>query len=181
MYAEVVTGLQASFLSAQDLTLHKKPCVKERTPNTPRIIYIAGGYLRNSLDLLEGYNADDRTWSQLAKLTVPRSGLGGAFLKVVTLVHFLSLYLCTHVCHLSFFFFLIFPQGMFYAVGGRNNSPGSSYDSDWVDRYNPVTDQWRPCSPMSVPRNRVGVAVMDGLLYAVGGSAGSEYHSSVER
>ncbi|PNF14489.1 Kelch-like ECH-associated protein 1 [Cryptotermes secundus] len=136
----------------KDLTLHKKPCVKERTPNTPRVIYIAGGYLRNSLDLLEGYNADDRTWSQLAKLTVPRSGLGGAFLK-----------------------------GMFYAVGGRNNSPGSSYDSDWVDRYNPVTDQWRPCSPMSVPRNRVGVAVMDGLLYAVGGSAGSEYHSSVER
>ncbi|XP_021934021.1 kelch-like ECH-associated protein 1 isoform X3 [Zootermopsis nevadensis] len=143
----------------KDLTLHKKPCVKERTPNTPRIIYIAGGYLRNSLDLLEGYNADDRTWSQLAKLTVPRSGLGGAFLK-----------------HL-----LIFPQGMFYAVGGRNNSPGSSYDSDWVDRYNPVMDQWRPCSPMSVPRNRVGVAVMDGLLYAVGGSAGIEYHSSVER
>lgn len=164
---------------AQDLTLHKKPCVKERTPNTPRIIYIAGGYLRNSLDLLEGYNADDRTWSQLAKLTVPRSGLGGAFLKVVTAVHFLSLYLYTYICHLSFF--LIFPQGMFYAVGGRNNSPGSSYDSDWVDRYNPVTDQWRPCSPMSVPRNRVGVAVMDGLLYAVGGSAGSEYHSSVER
>jgi len=81
----------------------------------------------------------------------------------------------------SFKHFLIFPQGMFYAVGGRNNSPGSSYDSDWVDRYNPVMDQWRPCSPMSVPRNRVGVAVMDGLLYAVGGSAGIEYHSSVER
>jgi len=54
------------------------------------------------------------------------------------------------------------------------------YDSDWVDRYNPMTDQWRPCSPMSVPRNRVGVAVMDGLLYAVGGSAGVEYHNSVE-
>lgn len=24
--------------------------------------------------------------------------------------------------------------GTFYAVGGRNNSPESSYDSDWVDR-----------------------------------------------
>nr|CAD7427934.1 unnamed protein product [Timema monikensis] len=136
----------------KDLTLHKKPCIKERTPNTRRIIYIAGGYLRHSLDILEGYNVDDKTWAQLSKLTVPRSGLGGAFLK-----------------------------GMFYAVGGRNNSPGSSYDSDWVDRYNPATDQWRPCSPMSVPRNRVGVAVMDGLLYAVGGSAGTECHPSVER
>ncbi|XP_014481560.1 PREDICTED: kelch-like ECH-associated protein 1 isoform X1 [Dinoponera quadriceps] len=142
----------------KDLTLHKKPVVKERTPNTPRVIYIAGGFLKHSLDVLEGYNADDKSWTQHAKLIVPRSGLGGAFLK-----------------------------GMFYAVGGRNNSPGSRrsrdvfrYDSDWVDRYNPVTDQWRPCSPMSVPRNRVGVAVMDGLLYAVGGSAGAEYHNSVE-
>nr|XP_031846443.1 kelch-like ECH-associated protein 1 [Nomia melanderi] len=135
----------------KDLTLHKKPIVKERTPNTRRVIYIAGGFLKHSLDVLEGYNADDKTWTQHAKLVIPRSGLGGAFLK-----------------------------GMFYAVGGRNNSPESRYDSDWVDRYNPVTDQWRACSPMSVPRNRVGVAVMDGLLYAVGGSAGAEYHSSVE-
>lgn len=71
-------------------------------------------------------------------------------------------------------------QGSFYAVGGRNNTQGNSYDSDWVDRYNPIKDQWRPCSPMSVPRNRVGVAVMDGLLYAVGGSEGNKYHSSVE-
>lgn len=69
---------------------------------------------------------------------------------------------------------------MFYAVGGRNNSGGSSDDSDWVEAYNPLRDQWRPCSPMSVRRNRVGVAVMDGLLYAVGGSAGKEYHNSVE-
>lgn len=71
-------------------------------------------------------------------------------------------------------------QGTFYAVGGRNNSPGNSYDSDWVDKYNPVKDQWRPCSPMSVPRNRVGVAVMDGLLYAVGGSEANKFHNSVE-
>nr|KAF7435323.1 hypothetical protein H0235_003514 [Vespula pensylvanica] len=78
----------------KDLTLHKKPVVKERTPNTPRVIYIAGGFLQHSLDVLEGYNADDKTWTTHAKLIFPRSGLGGAFLK-----------------------------GMFYAVGGRNNTP----------------------------------------------------------
>ncbi|XP_014206731.1 kelch-like ECH-associated protein 1 [Copidosoma floridanum] len=137
----------------KDLTLHKRPVVKERTPNTPRIIYIAGGFFNSSIDRMEGFNVDDKTWTECAKLLVPRSGLGGAFLK-----------------------------GMFYAVGGRNNSPGSrvGYDSDWVDRYNPVTDQWRPCSPLSVPRNRCGVAVMDGLLYAVGGCNGQVFHSSVE-
>ncbi|XP_017785820.1 PREDICTED: kelch-like ECH-associated protein 1 isoform X2 [Nicrophorus vespilloides] len=135
----------------KDLTLHKRTVVKERKPNSPRIIYIAGGYYKQSLELLEGYNVDDKKWHQLDNLTVPRSGLGAAFLR-----------------------------GTFYAVGGRNNTPGNSYDSDWVDKYNPLRDQWRPCSPMSVPRNRVGVAVMDGLLYAVGGSEGSKYHSSVE-
>lgn len=57
--------------------------VKERTPNTPRIIYVAGGYLRQSLDILEGYNVDDKTWHQLDSLTLPRSGLGGAFLRVI--------------------------------------------------------------------------------------------------
>ncbi|CAH2107586.1 unnamed protein product [Euphydryas editha] len=135
----------------KDLTLHKKPVVKERRPNTPRIIYVAGGYFRHSIDVFEAFNIDDNCWITLPRLTVPRSGLGAAFLK-----------------------------GMFYAVGGRNTSPGASYDSDWVDVYNPVAEHWRPCSPMATPRHRVGVAVMDGLLYAVGGSAGTEYHKTVE-
>ncbi|CAG9830013.1 unnamed protein product [Diabrotica balteata] len=135
----------------KDLTLHVRTGVKERCPNIPRVIYVAGGYLRQSLDVVEGYNVDEKVWYRLARLTVPRSGLGGAFIK-----------------------------GTFYAVGGRHNSPGNSYDSDWVDKYNPVKDNWRPCSPMTSPRNRVGVAVMDGLLYAVGGSVGNKYHNSVE-
>lgn len=56
--------------------------MKERTPNSPRIIYVAGGYLSHSLDTFEGFNVDDGTWTTLAKLTIPRSGLGVAFLKV---------------------------------------------------------------------------------------------------
>ncbi|XP_044578610.1 kelch-like ECH-associated protein 1B [Cotesia glomerata] len=135
----------------KDLTLHKKPIVKERTPNTKRLIFIAGGFLRHSLDTLEAFNVDDKIYTEHAKLIVPRSGLGGAFLK-----------------------------GMFYAIGGRNNSPQTRYDSDWVDKYDPIANKWRPCKAMTVPRNRVGVAVMDGLLYAVGGSAGAEFHNSVE-
>lgn len=89
----------------KDLTLHKRSVVRERTPNTTRMIFVAGGYFRHSLDVLEGFNVDDKIWTTLPQLRVPRSGLGAAFLK-----------------------------GTFYAVGGRNNSPGASYDSDWVDR-----------------------------------------------
>jgi kelch-like protein 19 len=82
----------------KDLTLHKKPIVKERTPNTPRVIYIAGGFFQHSLDVFESYNVDDKSWTQHTRLLVPRSGLGGAFLK-----------------------------GVFYAVGGRNNTPGNRF------------------------------------------------------
>lgn len=84
----------------KDLTLHKRPVVKERTPNMPRVIYIAGGFCKHSLDFMDGFNVDDQTWTVHQKLLLPRSGLGGAFLK-----------------------------GMFYAVGGRNNSPETRCDN----------------------------------------------------
>ncbi|XP_014258325.1 kelch-like ECH-associated protein 1 isoform X2 [Cimex lectularius] len=131
----------------KELTLHKRVSVRERTPNSPRIVYVAGGFLRQSLDTLEAFNLDTGSWSTLAHLTLPRSGLGAAFVK-----------------------------GILYAIGGRNNTPGCSYDSDWVDR-----DTWRPCSPMTTARNRVGVGVVDGMIYAVGGCAGPEHFNSVEK
>lgn len=136
----------------KELTLHKKPNVKERSPGGQRIIYCVGGYLRLSLETVEILCLDDNSWSSCAKLSVPRSGLGAAFVK-----------------------------GLLFAIGGRNTSPGCSYDSDWVDRYDPVRDNWRTCHPMSVARHRLGVGVLDGHIYAVGGSAGNEYYKTVER
>lgn len=49
-----------------------------------------------------------------------------------------------------------------------------------VSRYNPMTDQWGQCSSMNVPRNRVGVGLIDHRIYAVGGSQATNYHKSVE-
>ncbi|XP_014225331.1 kelch-like ECH-associated protein 1 [Trichogramma pretiosum] len=137
----------------KDLTLHVKPRVQRRTPKAKRIIFVAGGFHVHSLDTLEAYNVDDGTWTKLASLLLPRSGLGGLFLK-----------------------------GFFYAIGGRNNHPsnGGRFDNNLVDRYDPSTNSWRPCSPLSIARNRVSVAVMDDLIYAIGGSYNQEYHDSVE-
>lgn len=50
-----------------------------------------------------------------------------------------------------------------------------------VECYDPFVNVWRKCAPMSVPRSRAGVAVLDGLIYACGGAHGAQYHSSVER
>uniref|UniRef100_U3FZE4 Kelch-like ECH-associated protein 1 n=1 Tax=Micrurus fulvius TaxID=8637 RepID=U3FZE4_MICFL len=137
----------------QDLTLHKPTNdMPCRAPKVGQLIYTAGGYFRHSLSYLEAYNPSDGSWIQLADLQVPRSGLAG--------------------CVVS---------GLFYAVGGRNNSPDGNMDSDAIDCYNPMTNRWSPCAPMSVARNRIGVGVIDGMIYAVGGSFGSTHHNSVER
>ncbi|XP_067829035.1 kelch-like ECH-associated protein 1B isoform X2 [Heptranchias perlo] len=137
----------------QDLTLHKPTKVlPRRTPKVPQLMYTAGGYYRQSLSFLEAYNPCDNSWIRLADLKVPRSGLAAC------VVH-----------------------GLLYTVGGRNNAPDGNTDSNALDCYNPMNDQWSSCAAMSVPRNRIGVGVIDGLIYAVGGSHGCIHHNSVER
>lgn len=137
----------------QDLTLHKPTKVIScRTPKVPQLLYIAGGYFRQSLSYLEAYNPCAGRWLRLADLQVPRSGLAACVIG-----------------------------GLFYAVGGRNNAPDGNMDSNTLDCYNPMNNCWLPCAPMSVPRNRIGVGVIDGMIYAVGGSHGCIHHNSVER
>ena len=136
----------------QDLTLHRRCPEKRRNPAAPPVLYVAGGYLRHSLSNLECYNPEIKEWSKLADLPMPRSGVAGCA------VH-----------------------GLIYIVGGRNNSPDGNVDSSAVDVYDPFMNLWRKCANMSVPRNRVGVGNIDGLLYAVGGSHGGTHHNTVER
>ena len=45
----------------------------------PAPIFVAGGYLRRSLDVLECYDPLTLTWSILPPLAVPKSGLGAAY------------------------------------------------------------------------------------------------------
>lgn len=52
-----------------------------------------------------------------------------------------------------------------YAVGGRD---GSSCLKT-VECFDPHTNKWLHCSPMSKRRGGVGVATCNGFLYAVGG------------
>ena len=56
--------------------------------------------------------------------------------------------------------------GFIYAVGGTNGT--TSLSSAW--RYDPKTDTWKEVASMHVPRCYVAAAVMDGKIYAVGGS-----------
>lgn len=49
-----------------------------------------------------------------------------------------------------------------------------------VECYDPSLDKWTPVSEMSVCRSGVGVGVLDGVMYAIGGYNGSDIVKSVE-
>jgi len=66
-------------------------------------------------------------------------------------------------------------DGLIYVVGGQY--AGWSDDAPpvqaTVEAYDPATNTWRTRAPMPTARYGVQVAVMNGLLYAVGGQSGS--------
>lgn len=117
-----------------------------------QLIYVAGGYRQHSLPTMEAYDPRRNKWLKLADMATPCSGLGA----------------CT-----------VF--GLLYTVGGRNFSLPNNTESNALSCYNPMTNQWSQRAPLNTPRNRVGVGVVDGFIYAVGGSQGSVHHKTVER
>jgi N-acetylneuraminic acid mutarotase len=67
-------------------------------------------------------------------------------------------------------------NGILYAVGGAITHRGehgvpvyTEYLST-VEAYNPSTNSWSLKAPLPTPRSGVGVGVVDGILYAVGGT-----------
>ena len=50
-----------------------------------------------------------------------------------------------------------------------------------MERYDPQSHDWKMVSHMSKRRCGVGVAVLNDLLYAVGGHDGQSYLNSIER
>ena len=68
--------------------------------------------------------------------------------------------------------------GIIYAVGGLTSS-GDSLST--VECFSPVLGKWESAPPMNTLRSRVGVAVLNGCLYAVGGFDGNERLNTVEK
>lgn len=81
---------------------------------------------------------------------------------------------------ISFLLIILFSfEGLIYIVGGCTHSRRHLQD---LLSFNPVTGEWSTLPPMLVPRSQMGVAVLDGYLYVVGGT--NRHHEvlqSVER
>ena len=67
-----------------------------------------------------------------------------------------------------------------YAVGGFNREEGRLNTAEVLDMTVGGTQEWRNISNMNTRRSGVGLAAMNGRLYAVGGSDEREPLSSVE-
>lgn len=59
-------------------------------------------------------------------------------------------------------------KGHLYAIGGYDRFDGSSALKT-LQRYHPETEEWESLAPLSASRSGFGAAVMDGMLYLVGG------------
>jgi len=139
------------------------------------ILYAVGGYKSNDLNTVEAYDIAADRWSVKAPMPTAREGLGVGVVN-----------------------------GILYAIGGNtrgasssrsssspaflsSGSPGLSYNLQSADHalgtveaYDPVTDKWTAKASMPTPRSMLGVGVVDGIIYAVGGASGQKQYPTVE-
>jgi N-acetylneuraminic acid mutarotase len=114
------------------------------------ILYAVGGdrgrgdVADRYLTLVEAYNPVTNSWTTKAPMPTGRWGVAVGVLK-----------------------------GTLYAVGGVGRPlPGSmkSVVLSTVEAYDPITNSWATKAPMPTPRSALAVGVVNGILYALGGS-----------
>ena len=71
-------------------------------------------------------------------------------------------------------------DGKLYVVGGLTGSMSRSWNSNALEIYDPIANRWISGPAMATARNSAAAGVIDGKLYVVGGSTGSEYTNALE-
>ena len=107
------------------------------------IIYVEGGSLagRMAVEFNEAYDPASHQWHARAPLPRPLTHLGVAGLN-----------------------------GKLYVIGGFSDPLKDHVGAvDTAYEYNPATDTWRALAHMKSARGSVGVAALNGKIYAVGG------------
>src|SRR5439155_26130642 len=109
------------------------------------ILYVVGGRDndQNWVRTLEAYDPATNTWTTKTPMPTARGHLGAGVVN-----------------------------GLLYAVGGAVDDfptpPATVFAA--VEAYDPLTNTWATKAPMPTPRWHLGVTVVNGVLYAVGGA-----------
>lgn len=109
------------------------------------IIYVVGGDSGGApggvaTATVEAYDPSTDIWTTKAPMSIPRIYPGVAAL-----------------------------DGILYAVGGDSAATSGTGVEARVETYDPATNRWTTRTPMPVPRAGLGLTVLGGTLYAVGG------------
>ncbi|TKR77315.1 hypothetical protein L596_018312 [Steinernema carpocapsae] len=70
--------------------------------------------------------------------------------------------------------------GQIFAIGGLTSHSSMGTPMSTVEMYDPLSGKWTQATPMTTYRSRVGVAVMNRDLYAIGGFDGHDRLKTVE-
>jgi Invasin, domain 3/Kelch motif len=134
-------------------------------------LYAVGGYSSHGdLAAVEAYDPSTNSWSEKAAMPTPREGLAVGVVN-----------------------------GILYAIGGNARGPaasgatigagkrgtafnlqGSENVLNTVEAYDPATDTWTTRAPMPTARSQLAVAVVNGILYAIGGQSAAAGFTTVE-
>lgn len=140
------------------------------------VLYAVGGYKSTDLSTVEAYDIAADRWTVKTPMPTAREGLAVAVVN-----------------------------GILYAIGGNTRGSSSSSTSSssaavvaagppklgynlqsaehalgTVEAYDPATDSWTVKASMPTPRSMLGVGVVNGIIYAVGGASGGEQSRTVE-
>lgn len=100
------------------------------------------GSTREPTDRVAVLDVNDGVWSKVAPMPTNRGFLGTAVV-----------------------------DGRIYVIGGSPNMKEYDAATNVVEVYDPVADQWSFAPPLSVARADLTASVVDGRIYAIGGTA----------
>jgi N-acetylneuraminic acid mutarotase len=70
-------------------------------------------------------------------------------------------------------------EGIIYAIGGCEVEPGVDRDISTVEAYDPAKDTWTRKADMPTARALSAIAVVDGIIYVIGGAFDDNYLDGV--
>uniref|UniRef100_A0A3B4V9I0 Kelch like family member 2 n=1 Tax=Seriola dumerili TaxID=41447 RepID=A0A3B4V9I0_SERDU len=200
----LIEAMKYHLLPADQRALMKTARTRMRTPACcPKVMVVVGGQAPKAIRSVECYDFEEQRWYQVAELPTRRCRAGVVYVGgcVYAVGGFNgSLRVRTVDCYDPMMdrwtsvssmqdrrstLGAAVLSGLLYAVGGFDGSTGTVLVLvcdclSTVEAYNAKTDEWFHVLPMSTRRSSVGVGVVNGLLYAVGGHDGPLVRKSCE-
>jgi N-acetylneuraminic acid mutarotase len=106
------------------------------------MLYAVGGAGNGFFSTVDAYDPVANSWTAKAPLSAPRAYLAAGVVN-----------------------------GSLYAVGGDVDQNGLEVVVGTVEAYDPVANTWTQKPPMPTPRGVLAAAGVNGVLYAVSGTA----------